>query len=88
MVAATKATYRDEIVDLPVFILKNRDTLVLKPNDDSGENHTIRGWETDDSGWDRALKRALASRTSLKRRSRSLIFPSLCCVTANSRSRK
>jgi len=59
VVAAAKAAYRDETVDLPDFILKNRDKLVLKPNDDSGENHAVRGWETDESGWDRALKRAL-----------------------------
>jgi uncharacterized circularly permuted ATP-grasp superfamily protein len=59
VVAAAKTSYQDRTVDLPEFIMKNREKLVLKPNDDSGENHSIRGWETDDAGWDRALKRAL-----------------------------
>jgi hypothetical protein len=59
MVAAAKTTYQNQTVDLPDFISKNRDKLVLKPNDDSGENHSVRGWEADDAAWDRALKRAL-----------------------------
>jgi uncharacterized circularly permuted ATP-grasp superfamily protein len=59
VVAAAKATYQEQTVDLIDFILKNRSNLVLKPNDDSGENHSIRGWETDEAAWDRALKRAL-----------------------------
>ena len=59
VVSAAKATYQEQTVDLIDFILKNREKLVLKPNDDSGENHSIRGWETDEAAWDRALKRAL-----------------------------
>ena len=59
VVSASKTVYRTRPCDLPDFILKNREKLVLKPNDESGENHTIRGWETDDAGWDRALKRAM-----------------------------
>jgi len=59
VVAPAKTSYQDQVIDLPEFILKNREKLVLKPNDESGENHSIRGWETDDSGWDRALRRAL-----------------------------
>ncbi len=59
VVAAGKTTHQDQTIDLLDFILKNRENLVLKPNDDSGENHSIKGWQTDDTGWDRALKRAL-----------------------------
>ena len=59
VVAAGKTTYQDQTIDLLEFILKNRERLVLKPNDDSGENHSIKGWQTDDTGWDRALNRAL-----------------------------
>jgi uncharacterized circularly permuted ATP-grasp superfamily protein len=59
VVAAGRTTYQDQTIDLLEFILKNREKLVLKPNDDSGENHSIKGWQTDDAGWDRALKRAL-----------------------------
>lgn len=59
VVRAAKAVYKDQTVDLLEFILNNREKLVLKPNDDSGEHHSVRGWETDDAGWDRALRRAL-----------------------------
>jgi hypothetical protein len=59
VVAQAKTTYQNQTVDLPAFILKNREKLALKPNDDSGENHAVLGWETDDAGWDRALRRAL-----------------------------
>jgi uncharacterized circularly permuted ATP-grasp superfamily protein len=59
VVAQAKTLYHDETVDLPDFIVKNREKLVLKPNDDSGDQHSVRGWETDEAGWERALKRAL-----------------------------
>ncbi|HEX8985206.1 MAG TPA: hypothetical protein VF767_07240 [Bryobacteraceae bacterium] len=59
VVAQSKTTYQDQTVDLPDFILKNRERLALKPNDDSGDNHAVLGWETDTAGWERALKRAL-----------------------------
>ena len=59
MVSATHASYRDQKVDLPEFILQNRDRLVLRPNDASTEFHSFRGSETDEAGWERALKQAL-----------------------------
>ncbi len=59
VVRAGNTTYAGGTVDLAEFVLKNREKLVLKPNDDSGEHHSIRGWETDDANWDRALRRAL-----------------------------
>lgn len=59
VVASTKTAYQDQTIDLPEFILKNREKLVLKPNDDSGEHHSVRGWESDETSWERALKRAL-----------------------------
>ena len=61
VVHAAKTTYQDQTVDLPDFILKNRDRLVLKPNDDSGDQHSFRGWETDENGWERALRTAMRS---------------------------
>jgi hypothetical protein len=61
VVGVNKTTYHEETVDLLDFILKNREKLVLKPNDDAGEQHSIRGWETDEKGWERALRRALRS---------------------------
>ncbi len=59
VVRAAKTTYQDETVELIEFILKNRERLVLKPNDGSVEQQVVRGWESDDSGWERALRRAL-----------------------------
>jgi hypothetical protein len=59
VVHTAKTTYRDEQVDLPEFILKHRENLVLRPNDDSTEHHAFLGSETDDAGWEKALKAAM-----------------------------
>jgi hypothetical protein len=59
MVQSNKTTYQTEEIDLPEFILKNRESLVLRPNDDSTEHHSFRGSETDDAGWEKALKTAI-----------------------------
>lgn len=58
VVADTKTTYGDRVVDLSEFILRNREKLVLKPNDGSPDTPSVRGWEIDDSGWEKALKQA------------------------------
>ncbi len=62
VVAPGKTRHGTRTVDLTEHILRNRQKLVLKPNDDSGEEHAVQGWLTDDAGWARALK--LASRTT------------------------
>jgi hypothetical protein len=59
LVSAAKTTYHDKTVDLPDFIVQNRENLALKPNDDYGDQHTYFGWEMDSSGWERALKQAM-----------------------------
>ncbi len=59
VVRAANTTHYEETVDLPEFILNNREKLVLKPNDEVGDQHSVRGWEVDEAAWDRALKRAL-----------------------------
>ncbi len=59
VVAATHTVYQDQTVDLPDFILKNRTKLVLRPNDDSTDQHAFRGAETDEAGWEKALKLAM-----------------------------
>jgi Uncharacterized conserved protein len=61
VVTASKTTYNNQTVDLPEFILANREKLVLKPNDDSGDRNTFRGAELDDAAWERALKTASRS---------------------------
>jgi hypothetical protein len=62
VVAPVQTTYQGKKVDLLDFILKNREKLVLKPNDDSAEQHSFRGWQTNDAGWERALR--VASRNT------------------------
>ncbi len=59
MVQASKTTYRGHTVDLPEFVMKHRTKLVLKPNDDSAELNSFRGAETDDLGWEKALRQAM-----------------------------
>jgi len=59
MVQAAKTTYRGHTVDLPDFVMKHRTKLVLKPNDNSSDLHSVRGAETDDIGWEKALRQAM-----------------------------
>ncbi|MEJ5369384.1 MAG: hypothetical protein WHT08_13770 [Bryobacteraceae bacterium] len=59
LVAPGKTTWRGETVDLLDFILKNRERLVLRPNEDSSELHSTDGALVDDSTWERALRMAL-----------------------------
>ena len=59
LVAAAKTSYGDRVVDLPEFITQNRESLSLKPNDDSSDQHSYFGWEMDAASWDRALKQAM-----------------------------
>jgi len=61
LVAATKTTYHDEAVDLVEFITRNREKLVLKPNDDYSDQHSFFGWEMDEPAWERAIKQAMRS---------------------------
>jgi hypothetical protein len=58
VVTPGKTQHGAKTVDLIDFILRNRERLVLKPNDDSGEEHAVQGWRTDSPGWERALKQA------------------------------
>jgi len=59
VVHTAKTTYQDEEIDLPEFILENREKLVLRPNDDSTDQHSFLGSEVDASGWEKALKVAM-----------------------------
>jgi uncharacterized circularly permuted ATP-grasp superfamily protein len=47
-------------IDLLEFVSKNRDTLVLKPNDDYGGHGITIGWNTNETEWNEALQAALA----------------------------
>jgi hypothetical protein len=61
VVNAAKTTYQDEEIDLPEFILQNREKLALRPNDDSADQHSFLGSEVDESGWEKALRIAMRS---------------------------
>lgn len=61
VVTAQNTTYGTEVVDLLEFIQANRERFILRPNDETGEAPEFRGWETDDAGWDRAIRTAQRS---------------------------
>ncbi len=46
-------------IDLPRFIVDNRERLVMKPNDEYGGKGVFIGWETSASDWEAALAEAL-----------------------------
>jgi hypothetical protein len=53
-------TYEGGQIDLPAFVLANRDRLVLKPNDEYGGKGVYIGWTLSQSEWEAALTEALA----------------------------
>ncbi|MGI8510118.1 MAG: hypothetical protein ACR2MQ_12405 [Gemmatimonadaceae bacterium] len=48
-------------VDLLPFIARERERLVLKPNDEYGGTGIVLGWTVDDTTWEAAIRAALAS---------------------------
>lgn len=48
-------------IDLVPWALANRDTLVLKPNDDYGGKGIVLGWTVDQPVWEASVKMALAT---------------------------
>ncbi|HSP68062.1 MAG TPA: hypothetical protein VLN48_10065 [Bryobacteraceae bacterium] len=61
LVQAVRTSHNGRMVDLPEFVLKHRNKLVLKPNDDSTDLHPVRGAEVDDMAWEKALRQAMRS---------------------------
>jgi len=59
LVANAKTTYGDKTIDLPEFILNNRENLSLRPNDPTSELQRYNGWEMASPAWERALKAAM-----------------------------
>jgi hypothetical protein len=53
--------YQGQQVALLTFAQRNRERLVLKPNDDYGGQGVLLGWETSQAEWDRALTAAQAA---------------------------
>ena len=52
-------THHGRAVDLLPYISANRETLVLKPNDEYGGKGILLGWETDQALWDSTIRAAL-----------------------------
>jgi uncharacterized circularly permuted ATP-grasp superfamily protein len=59
IVSERHTRHNGETVDLIPHLQANRERMVLKPNDDYGGTGIVLGWETDESGWDAALRTAL-----------------------------
>ncbi len=57
-----------QTVDLVPFAARNKDRLVLKPNDAYGGRSVTLGWTVDDSTWDAAVNAALATPTIVQER--------------------
>lgn len=59
VVAPKKTKYKDRDIDLPEFIRRAREQLVLRPNEDSGDHRVFVGAEMSQSAWESALRIAL-----------------------------
>ena len=59
LVQAEKSDYLGAEIDLLDFVRKNRNRLVLKPNDDYGGHGITIGWNSDESSWSAALNDAV-----------------------------
>ncbi len=59
LVTNTRTTHHDQTIELLDFIHQNRETLVLKPNDDYSDQHSFFGWENDQASWERAVRQAM-----------------------------
>ena len=54
-------TYGAKVVDLAEFVIKAKDRLVLKPNDEYGGKGVILGWTVDAHEWEQTLLAALTA---------------------------
>ncbi len=59
LVSERHTTYGGQTIDLIPYILENRESLVLKPNDEYGGKGIVLGWEADAETWERAVGEAL-----------------------------
>ena len=60
LVEERKTEYQGQPIDLIPWLARNRERLVLKPNDDYGGAGIVLGWEVADPAWAAAVKQALA----------------------------
>ena len=57
-----KVKWGKEEVDLPEFVLQNREKLVLLPNSETADTSVFEGAAMDEMQWERACKRAIRDR--------------------------
>lgn len=58
VVEERRTEYHGHTEDLVPLILRERERMVLKPNDDYGGTGIVLGWEVDAAGWEAAVRRA------------------------------
>jgi uncharacterized circularly permuted ATP-grasp superfamily protein len=54
-------TYGGKVIDLTDFVIRNRERLVLKPNDEYGGKGVVLGWTVDRHEWEQTLIGALTT---------------------------
>jgi uncharacterized circularly permuted ATP-grasp superfamily protein len=64
-VADVETAHYGEQIELLAFIRRERNNLVLKPNDEYGGTGVTLGWETDEQAWDAAIEQALSTKNGV-----------------------
>ncbi len=75
IVAHKKTKYWEREVDLPEFIVRTREQLVLRPNEDVNGHGVFIGAELDQRSWERAVRIALRNRYVVQERTCSARQP-------------
>lgn len=63
-----RTRHQEKEVDLIPYIVENRASLVLKPNDEYGGAGIVLGWEADDAVWQAAVQAARTAPTVVQER--------------------
>jgi hypothetical protein len=61
VVADTRTSHYGTAIELLDFVRRQRNHLVLKPNDEYGGSGVTLGWEASESDWDAALEKAIST---------------------------
>ena len=61
VVADVRTSHHGTPIELLDFVRRQRENLVLKPNDEYGGSGVTLGWETVEAGWDAAIEKAIES---------------------------
>jgi hypothetical protein len=79
VVSQRKTQYKGGEIDLPEFILRSQEHLVLLPNEDETGRHSFIGAEVSTAAWERALRVAMQAPYVVQERSRNTgeLFPVL-----------